>query len=73
LGGGREGQVHPVQLLTPLRRQRLLGLIQGGVLALSFTIGGRPGIAAFEVQEDGTLRGSWTTGGGIGTETLTPR
>ncbi len=50
-----------------------LGLIQGGVLAVSFTVGGRPGIAAYEVQEDGTLRGSWTTGGGLGTETLTPR
>jgi hypothetical protein len=50
-----------------------LGLIQAGVLAISFIVGGRPGIAAFEVQPNGTLAGSWTTGGGIGTEVLTPR
>lgn len=50
-----------------------LGLIQAGVLAVSFVIEGRPGIAAYEVQSDGTLRGIWTTGGGLGTETLTPR
>lgn len=50
-----------------------LGVIQGGVLAVAFTVDGRPGVAAFEVEPDGKLRGSWTTGGGIGTETLTPR
>lgn len=50
-----------------------LGVIQGGVLAVAFAVDGRPGVAAFEVEPDGKLRGSWTTGGGIGTETLTPR
>ncbi|MBK1658890.1 hypothetical protein [Paracraurococcus ruber] len=50
-----------------------LGLIQGGVLAVSFVVNNRPGIAAFEVEADGRLRGSWTTGGGMGTEMLTPR
>lgn len=50
-----------------------LGLIQGGVLAVSFVVGGRPGIAAYEVQADGRLRGVWSTGGGLGTELLTPQ
>ena len=50
-----------------------LGLIQGGVLAISFVVEGRPGIAAYEVEADGRLRGTWTTGGGLGTEMLTPR
>lgn len=50
-----------------------LGLIQGGVLAVSFVVSGRPGIAAYEVQADGRLRGVWSTGGGLGTEILTPR
>lgn len=50
-----------------------LGLIQAGVLAISFVIEGRPGVAAYEVLPDGKLAGTWTTGGGIGTEILTPR
>ena len=50
-----------------------LGLIQGGVLAVSFVVDGRPGIAAYEVEADGRLRGTWSTGGGMGTEMLTPR
>ena len=50
-----------------------LGLIQAGVLAVSFVVNGRPGVAVFEVEADGRLRGSWTTGGGMGTEMLTPR
>ena len=50
-----------------------LGLIQGGVLAVSFVVDGRPGIATYEVEADGRLRGTWSTGGGMGTETLTPR
>lgn len=50
-----------------------LGLIQGGVLAVSFVVDGRPGIATYEVEADGRLRGSWSTGGGMGTEMLTPR
>lgn len=50
-----------------------LGLIQGGVLAVSFVVNGRPGVSVFEVEQDGRLRGSWTTGGGMGTEMLTPK
>ncbi|RYJ03874.1 MAG: hypothetical protein EON47_02465 [Acetobacteraceae bacterium] len=50
-----------------------LGLIQGGMLALSFNVEGRPGIAVYGVEPDGTLRGTWTSGGGLGTETLTTR
>jgi hypothetical protein len=50
-----------------------LGLIQGGVLAVSFVVDGRPGIATYEVEPDGRLRGAWSTGGGMGTEMLTPR
>ena len=50
-----------------------LGLIHGGVLAVSFVINGRPGVSVYEVDPNGTLRGSWTTGGGMGTEQLTPR
>ena len=50
-----------------------LGIIQGGVLAVSFVVNGRPGISVYEVQADGTLRGTWHTGGGIGTEALTAR
>lgn len=50
-----------------------LGLIQGGVLAVSFVLDGRPGVAAYEVEADGRLRGAWSTGGGMGTEVLTPR
>ena len=50
-----------------------LGLIHGGVLAVSFVVDGRPGIATYEVEADGRLRGNWSTGGGMGTEVLTPR
>jgi hypothetical protein len=50
-----------------------LGVIQGGVLAVSFVVDGRPGVAAFEVEPNGQLRGIWSTGGGLGTEMLTPR
>jgi hypothetical protein len=50
-----------------------LGLIHGGVLAVSFVVDGRPGIATYEVDADGRLRGAWSTGGGMGTEVLTPR
>ena len=39
-----------------------LGLIQAGVLAISFGVEGRPGIAAYEVEADGKLRGTWSTG-----------
>lgn len=50
-----------------------LGLIQEGLLALSFVVEGRPGIAVYSVDADGSLRGTWTTGGGVGTEILRPQ
>ncbi|MDN3568272.1 hypothetical protein ACFQY5_04715 [Paeniroseomonas aquatica] len=50
-----------------------LGLIQGGMLALSFSVEGRPGIAVYGVEPDGSLRGTWTSGGGLGTEVLKAR
>ena len=43
------------------------------MLAVSFVVEGRPGVAAYEVEADGRLRGAWSTGGGMGTEVLTPR
>lgn len=50
-----------------------LGLVQQGLLAVSFSVEGRPGIAIYGVEPDGSLRGTWTSGGGLGTETLTAR
>jgi hypothetical protein len=50
-----------------------LGLIQAGVMAVSFVVNGRPGVSIFEVMADGKLRATWTTGGGVGTEIMTPR
>jgi hypothetical protein len=50
-----------------------LGIIQGGVLAVSFIVNNMPGVTVIEVQPDGKLRGTWTTGGGIGTEIMTPK
>ena len=50
-----------------------LGLINAGVLAVSFVVNNRPGVSVFEVMPDGKLRGSWTSGGGMGTEMLTPK
>lgn len=56
---------HGVGLLIP----------QGPLLIVGYSAGGQEiGVAAYAVQPDGSLRGTWTqgTGGGIGTETLTP-
>ncbi|WP_132296814.1 hypothetical protein [Roseicella aquatilis] len=50
-----------------------LGLINAGVLGVGFVINNRPGVAVYEVLPDGKLRGSWTTGGGMGTELLSPQ
>jgi hypothetical protein len=50
-----------------------LGLIQSGVLAVSFIANDQPGVAVYGVEPDGSLRGTWTSGGGLGTETLTPQ
>lgn len=50
-----------------------IALEQGGVLAGAYLLGGEPGVVAWRVLPDGTLRGTWTVDGGVGTETLTPK
>lgn len=50
-----------------------IGLVHGGVLAIAFQVNGNPGVAAYDVDPAGRLQGSWTTGTGLGSETLTPR
>lgn len=47
----------------------------GPVFSVGFTFGERPGIAIYQVLEDGAMAGQWTLIGtsAIGTETLTPR
>lgn len=50
-----------------------IGLVHGGVLAVSFEVNNNPGVAAYDVQPDGRLHGTWTTGAGLGSEVLTPR
>ncbi len=50
-----------------------LGVVQGGVLAVGYSTSGQVGVATFEVQRDGKLRGYWTIGAGMGTEELTPQ
>ena len=49
----------------PAREFRVVGDHDGGH--------GRPGVAVFEVAADGKRSGSGTTGGGMGTEMLTPK
>ena len=34
---------------------------------------GAQSLDTYEVEADGRLRGTWSTGGGMGTEVLTPR
>lgn len=50
-----------------------IGLIHQGVLAVAFEVNDNPGVAAYHVAPDGRLEGTWTTGAGFGSETLTPR
>lgn len=59
-------QTGPVRLLG-------LGLIQSGILAVAFDAAGRIVVAAYAVDAAGRLVGSISAGGGIATETLTPR
>lgn len=49
-------------------------LLTGKAFGASYQLGDATGIAVYEVQPDGTLKGQWTTVGtsGVGTETLTP-
>jgi hypothetical protein len=51
------------------------GLLRDGKLAVVFRTGQQAGIAFYDVRENGTLTGTWTTLGGqvVGTETLTPK
>lgn len=47
---------------------------EGPLLVVGYVLGNQIGAAAYAVQPDGSLRGTWTQGqgGGIGTEILTP-
>jgi hypothetical protein len=47
---------------------------QGPLLVVGYVMAGETGVAAYAVQADGRLLGTWTqgNGGGIGTEVLTP-
>ncbi|CAH0245054.1 hypothetical protein [Roseomonas sp. CECT 9278] len=47
---------------------------QGPLLVVGYTMGGQTGVAAYAVQADGRLLGTWTQGqgGGIGTEVMQP-
>jgi hypothetical protein len=47
---------------------------QGPLLVVGYTMAGQTGVAAYAVQADGRLLGTWTQGqgGGIGTEIMTP-
>jgi hypothetical protein len=50
-----------------------IGLVDGPVLSAAYVLGGRPGVAIYRIRQDGVLEGPWTTGGGLGRETLRPR
>ena len=47
---------------------------EGPLLVVGYTLAGETGVAAYAVQADGRLLGTWTQGqgGGIGTEVMTP-
>jgi hypothetical protein len=47
---------------------------EGPLLVVGYTLAGETGVAAYAVQADGRLLGTWTQGegGGIGTEMMTP-
>lgn len=47
---------------------------EGPLLVVGYVLGREIGAAAYAVQPNGTLQGTWTQGqgGGIGTEVLTP-
>ena len=49
-------------------------LLTGKAFGASYQLGDATGIAVYELQPDGTLKGQWTTIGapGIGSETLSP-
>ena len=49
-------------------------LLTGNAFGASYQLGDAPGLAVYQLQPDGTLKGQWTTIGapGIGSETLSP-
>ncbi len=49
-------------------------LLTGNSFGAAYQLGDAPGLAVYELQPDGTLKGQWTTIGapGIGSETLSP-
>lgn len=52
---------------------RGVGLVAEGLLAVAYVTEGNPGVALYRPQPDGSLLGTWTTGGSVATERLTPR
>jgi hypothetical protein len=49
-------------------------LLTGNAFGAAYQLGDTPGLAVYQVQPDGTLKGQWTTIGapGVGSETLSP-
>jgi hypothetical protein len=49
-------------------------LLTGNAFGASYQLGDTPGLAVYQLQPDGTLKGQWTTIGttGVGSETLSP-
>jgi hypothetical protein len=49
-------------------------LLTGNAFGAAYQLGDAPGLAVYQLQPDGTLKGQWTTIGapGIGSETLSP-
>lgn len=47
---------------------------EGPLLVVGYTMAGQTGVAAYAVEPDGRLMGTWTQGqgGGLGTEVMTP-
>jgi len=49
-------------------------LLTGNAFGAAYQLGDTPGLAVYQLQPDGTLKGQWTTIGttGVGSETLSP-
>jgi hypothetical protein len=49
-------------------------LLTGNAFGAAYQLGGSTGLAVYQLQPDGTLKGQWTTIGssGVGSETLSP-
>jgi hypothetical protein len=48
-------------------------MVQGRVFSVGYILQGQAGVAVYEIQADGSLRGRWSVGNGVGTESLYPR